>query len=152
MICSVNTPCATVQIEEGMPEASSNRYISPYWLCAPANASGFSSDHSWAAMYQYFGSIFMSRATASRSHAAGSILVAATSNQWLLTAIVTHLAISGNVLVLSCGSPFAVTQAELPSRVVHNQCANQAKVADLPMPRPEATAALYIAGTALWIY
>src|SRR6185436_16915659 len=135
---------------DGMPLASSNRYISPYWLCAPANASGFSSLHSWAAMYQYFGSIFRSRATASRIHCAGSILVAATSNQWLLIAIVTHLAISGKVLVFSCGSPFAVTQVEDPSRVEHNQCASQAKVADLPMPRPEAIAALYIAGTALW--
>ena len=60
----------------------------------------------------------------SLNHLAGTMFVALMSNQWAFTAMDTHLLISGNVFVFSCGSPFAATHTLDQSRVDTRKWAN----------------------------
>ena len=73
-------------------------------------------------------------------HLAGMMRVAAISNQWLFSAIASHLVISAQVTDRSCASELADTMVVLPMRVDSIQCTSQLTSADLPIPRPDATA------------
>ena len=68
---------------------------------------------------------------------------------------VSHLPNSAHVLLLSCCSVLAVTIMVAPSLVDSIQMIIHATKADLPIPRPEATANLNISGRSttpfLWI-
>ena len=67
-------------------------------------------------------------------------LVADTSNQWLLMDMDSHFVISAHVTDLSCDSELADTMTVAPIRVDNIQCSSQLTKADLPIPRPDATA------------
>ena len=66
--------------------------------------------------------------------------MAATSNQWLLIAIASHLVISAHVTDRNCDSEFADMMVVEPIRVDSIQIVIQLTSADLPIPRPELTA------------
>ena len=65
-----------------------------------------------------------------------------TSNQWAFKLMATHLPSSAQVRLLSCCSVLAVTMHVPPSRVLMNQWISHPTNADLPGPRPDATALL----------
>ena len=83
---------------------------------------------------------FRSRSTISANHLAGVTRVALISNQWLLIIIASHLVISDQVIDRSCASLLADTIVVLPIRVDSIHSISQDTSADLPIPRPEATA------------
>ena len=139
-VFSVKNPCATSQIGSGIPDASSKISSTPSLLCKPAYASGFSSDHSLPSTDQKRVPFFKSRSTISASHFAGVTRVALISNQWLLIIIASHLVISDQVIERSCASLLADTIVVLPIRVDSIHSTSQLTSADLPIPRPEATA------------
>src|SRR6056300_304534 len=65
---------------------------------------------------------------------------------------VSHLPNSAQVLDLSCCSVLAVTIIVAPSLVESIQMINQATNADLPIPRPDATANLNISGNSMLLF
>ena len=75
------------------------------------------------------------------SHLAGVSLVALISHQWALMTIVDHLVSSPHVTERSCASLLALTMTELPIRVASIHKMSHDTKADLPIPRPDATAA-----------
>ena len=97
-------------------------------------------------------SIFKSRTSASSNQAAGLTVVAVFANQCELIASVIHLPSSAHVRERSCCSVFAVTMMVEPSLVDNIQRINHETKADLPIPRPEATASLNISGSTLPLF
>ena len=91
-------------------------------------------------------SILRSLISASSNQAAGLIAVAVLVNQCELIASVSHLPNSAQVRERNCCSVLAVTIIVDPRRVESIQIMSQATRADLPIPRPEATASLNISG------
>ena len=83
---------------------------------------------------------------------AGISLVAETSNQWLLIDIASHLVISAQVTLLSCDSEFAEMIVVEPILVDSIQIVSQLTSADLPMPRPDATANLSVSKSILPLF
>jgi len=73
-------------------------------------------------------------------------VVAVFINQCELTESVSHFDSSAQVRERSCASVFAVTTMVAPRRVLNIHNMIHATKADLPMPRPEATASLNISG------
>jgi len=62
------------------------------------------------------------------------------SNQWLLSDIASHFVISAHVTDRNCASEFADTIVVEPMRVDSIHITIQLTKADLPIPRPDATA------------
>ena len=147
----MKNPCATDQMQLGIPEASSNSTAIPRWLCAPAYASGASSDHNRAVMLQYALSSCVVVFMASTNHSAGWILIIAYSNHLLLIAMVAHFLISGKVVPFSCASVLAetITVDEGIHENIHK--ATHATKADLPMPRPDERAIFKSSGVRSWV-
>ena len=77
------------------------------------------------------------------------MVVAVFDHQWELIDKVSHLPNSAHVLLLNCCSVLAVTITVDPHLVDNIQRIIQATKADLPIPRPEATAILNISGKSL---
>jgi hypothetical protein len=94
----------------------------------------------------------MSRSTSSVSHLAGMMRVAATSNQWLLIDIASHLVISAQVTDRSCASELADTIVVDPMRVDSIQMTSHDTSADLPMPRPLLVASLKVSKSILPLF
>ena len=95
---------------------------------------------------------FKSRSTSSVSHLAGISLVALTSNQWLLIDIASHLVISAHVTDRNWLSEFAEMMVVEPIRVDSIQIVSQLTKADLPIPRPDATASLSVSKSTLPLF
>ena len=67
-------------------------------------------------------------------------MVADISHQWALITMVDHLVSSPQVTLRSCASELALTTTLEPIRVVSIHNISQLTKADLPIPRPDATA------------
>ena len=83
------------------------------------------------------------------SHAAGARLVAEGSHQCELMAIATHLVNSPQVTLRNWFSLLALTMTDEPILVDSIHRMSQLTSADLPIPRPEATALRMAWSTAL---
>ena len=89
--------------------------------------------------------------SASSNHCAGFKVVAVRMNQCAFRLNVSHLPSSAHVRERNCCSVFAVTMIVDPSRVDSIQRIIHATSADLPIPRPDATANLNISGrSSVW--
>ena len=95
---------------------------------------------------------FRSRSTSSVSHLAGMMRVAAISYQWLLSDIASHLVISAHVTLRSWASELADTIVVDPMRVDSIQMTSQLTRADLPIPRPDATASRNVSNSILPLF
>ena len=94
-------------------------------------------------------SIFKSLINKSSNQEAGFNVVAVFANQCELIDRVSHLPSSAHVLDLNCCSVLAVTIIVAPRRVDSIHRIIQATRADLPIPRPDATASLNISGKSI---
>ena len=80
------------------------------------------------------------------------MVVAVFANQCECMDSVSHFPNSAHVLLLSCCSVLAVTIMVEPSLVDNIHKMIQATKADLPIPRPEATASLNISGISIALF
>src|SRR5690606_880386 len=128
---SVSAPSATSQILSEMADASSNTSSTRLpSLCRPAKASELCSDQGTASIRQVL----------EFSGSACSRLVALNLNQWEVRLSRCHFATSGQVLVRSWFSVFAVTTPFVCGHVSIAHLTIHDTSADLPIPWPDAVA------------